>query len=211
MRRGRGERRRGGAGASRGGVAPGRRGDPRRGGTGAGRRRGEQGQGRAGAQGRARRGEGEGVRREEMGRERERERGEGRRGELNSGIQLWRSPSPKPRAPREGERWERERLMHGTKSNEANGSGEGGAHGGGRGRQGRVGRTGPDRAGLGHITDRNPRHARPLNGLQSRTENQDGTRRTRNIRQRNAFRHDVAPMALRFCLHMTQTPVTILV
>jgi hypothetical protein len=124
------------AGASRGRVAPGRGGDPRRGGPGAGRRRGEQGQGRAGAQGRARRGEGEGVRREEMGRERERERGEGRRGELNSGIQLWRSPSPKPRAPREGERWERERLMHGTKSNEANGSGEGGAHGVGRGARG---------------------------------------------------------------------------
>jgi hypothetical protein len=66
-------------------------------------------------------------------------------------------------------------------------------------------------AGLGHITDRNPRHARPLNGIQPRTENRNETRRTRDIRQRNARRHDATPMTLRFCLYMTRTPITILV
>jgi hypothetical protein len=74
----------------------------------------------------------------------------------------------------------------------------------------RPGRTRPGWAGLGRIADRNPRHARPLNGLQSRTKNRNGTRRTRNIRQRNARRHDATPMTLRFCLYMTRTPVTIL-
>jgi hypothetical protein len=76
---------------------------------------------------------------------------------------------------------------------------------------GAPGARGPDRAGLGHIADRNPRPARPLNGLQSRTENRNGTRRTRDIRQRNALRHDATPMTPRFCLYMTQTLVTILV
>jgi hypothetical protein len=50
---------------------------------------------------------------------------------------------------------------------------------GGGARMGRAGgargaRAGPDRAGLGglgHITDRNPRHARPLNEIRSRIEN----------------------------------------
>jgi hypothetical protein len=48
--------------------------------------------------------------------------------------------------------------------------GEGGA---GEGRGARGARAGPGWAGLGwvgHNADRNPRHARPLNGLQSRTK-----------------------------------------
>jgi hypothetical protein len=162
---------------------------PLRGGAGAGSRRG---------QGRARRGEGEGARREEKGKEREKERGEGRGGELTSG-----SNSGDHRLQnlghhgRERERDGREREVAAReKSNEANGSGGGG----------RVGRAGP-----GHIVDRNPRHARPLNGNQSRTEIQNGTRRTRDIRQRNALWHDATPMTLRFCLYMTRTPATILV
>jgi hypothetical protein len=167
--------------------------------------------GRAGAagrhgQGRARRGEREGARREENGRERERDRRrEGRGAHLE--IQLRRSPSPKPRAPRE-----RERLLHGRNQMRQMDLG-----GGGRmGWAGAPGARGPDRAGLGqaglgHIADRNPRHARPLNGLQSQTKNRNGTRRTRDIRQRNVLRHDATPMILRFCLYMTQTPVTILV
>jgi hypothetical protein len=96
------------------------------------------------------------------------------------------------------------------KSNEANGSGGGGARGG-QGRQGRADRTGSGWAGLGRIADRNPRHARPLNGNQSRTEIRNGTRRTRDIRQRNALWHDTTPMTLRFCLYMTRTHVAILV
>jgi hypothetical protein len=72
-------------------------------------------------------------------------------------------------------------------------------------------RAGPGWAGLGHTADRNPRHARPLNRIQSRTEIRNGTRRTRGIRQRNALRHDATPMTLKFCLYMARTPVTILV
>jgi hypothetical protein len=92
------------------------------------------------------------------------------------------------------------------KSNEPNRFGGGG----------RAGQTGPDRVGLsrarlGHIADRNPRHARPLNGIKSRTKIRNGTRRTHGIRQRNALRHDATPMTLRFCLYTTRTPVTILV
>jgi hypothetical protein len=88
--------------------------------------------------------------------------------------------------------------------------------GGAQGRAGAPGARGPDRAGLGwvglgHNADRNPRHARPLNGLQSRIKIRDGTRRTRDIKQRNALLHDATPMTLRFCLYMTRTRVTILV
>jgi hypothetical protein len=89
-----------------------------------------------------------------------------------------------------------------------------GAQGEGRGARGAragPGRIGPGWVGLGHITDRNPRHARPSNGLQSRIEIRDGTRRTRDIKQRNALWHDATPTTLRFCLYMTRTPVTILV
>jgi hypothetical protein len=86
---------------------------------------------------------------------------------------------------------------------------EGGRAWGGQGCQGHTGRTGPDQAGLGRIADRNPRHARPLNGNQSRTEIRNRTRQTRDIRQRNALRHDATSMTLRFCLYMTRTPVAI--
>jgi hypothetical protein len=80
--------------------------------------------------------------------------------------------------------------------------------GGARGRAGArgPGRVGPGWAGLGHIADRNPRHTRPINGLQSRTEIRNRTRRTRDIRQRNALRHDATPMTLRFWfIHDTDT------
>jgi hypothetical protein len=92
--------------------------------------------------------------------------------------------------------------------------GKGGRMGERRGARGA--RAGPCRAGLGwtgldHNTDRNPRHTRPLNGLQSRVENQNRTRRTYDIRQRNVCRHDAIPMTLRFCSYMTRAPVTILV
>jgi hypothetical protein len=104
-----------------------------------------------------------------------------------------------------GERDREREVTAREKSNEPNRSGGGGAWGG-QGRQGRAGRTGP-----GHIADQNPRHARLLNGVQSRTEICNGTRRTRDIRQRNALRHDATPMTLRFCLYMTRTPAFILV
>jgi hypothetical protein len=89
-----------------------------------------------------------------------------------------------------------------------------GAHGGCGGAGGaraRLGRAGLGWVGPGHFADRNPRHARLSNRLQSRTKNRDGTRRIRNIRQRNVLRHDATPMTLRFCSYMTRTPVTILV
>jgi hypothetical protein len=47
----------------------------------------------------------------------------------------------------------------------------------------------------GHISDQNPRHARPSNGIKFRTEIQNGTRRTRDIRQRNVLRHDATLMS----------------
>jgi hypothetical protein len=75
-----------------------------------------------------------------------------------------------------------------------------------------AGRTGPGRAGLGRATLRIETHDThdPIrdaqHGLQSRTENLDRTRRTRNIRQRNVCRHDATPMALRFWfIHDTDT------
>jgi hypothetical protein len=87
----------------------------------------------------------------------------------------------------------------------------GGAHGGGQGRQGRTGldQTGPGwtrPARLGWVGPycgskpdwTRPGHARPSNGIKSRTEIRNGTRRTRNIRQRNVLRHDATPMTLRF-------------
>jgi hypothetical protein len=76
----------------------------------------------------------------------------------------------------------------------------GGGRMGGFGRRGRAGWAGLDYVGLGWATSRieNPRRARPLNGIKSRTEIQNGTRRTFNIRQRNVLRHDATPMTLRF-------------
>jgi hypothetical protein len=108
---------------------------------------------------------------------------------------------------RERDGRERGRLLRGRNQMSQTDLGEGRAWGG----QGRAGRTGSGWAALGHTADRNPRHARPLNGIQSQTKIRNGTRRTRDIRQRNALRHDATPMTLRFCLYMTRTPVTILV
>jgi hypothetical protein len=79
--------------------------------------------------------------------------------------------------------------------------------------QGRAGRTGPDQAELGHSAGQNPRHAQPPIGVRSRTELRNGTRlhtTNHDIRQRNMLQHDATPMTLRFCLHMTRTPITIL-
>jgi hypothetical protein len=72
--------------------------------------------------------------------------------------------------------------------------------GGSVGRQGRAGLgwVGLGWIGLGHFADQNLRLARPSNGTKSRTEIRNGTRRTRDIGQRNALRHDATPMALRF-------------
>jgi hypothetical protein len=79
---------------------------------------------------------------------------------------------------------------------------------GARGAQGHAGpgRTGPGWAGLGWATswNENPRRARPLNGIKSRIEIRNGTRRTLNIRQRNVPRHDATPKILRF-IHDTDT------
>jgi hypothetical protein len=68
---------------------------------------------------------------------------------------------------------------------------------------GAPGRAGPDRArlgwaGLSHFADRKPTTCRPLNGIKSRIEIRNGTRRTCNIRRRNLLRHDATPMTLRF-------------
>jgi hypothetical protein len=82
---------------------------------------------------------------------------------------------------------------------------------GGVGARGAQGQAGPGWAGLGwvgpsHFADRNPRRARPLNGIKSRIKIRNGTRRTLNIRQRNVLRHDATPMTLRFWfIHDTNT------
>ena len=89
---------------------------------------------------------------------------------------------------------------------------EEGAHGGGVGARGAQGRARPGWVGLGRATSRIETHDThdPVrdarHGLQSRTENRDRTRRTRNIRQRNVLRHDATPMTLRFLfIHNTDT------
>jgi hypothetical protein len=71
---------------------------------------------------------------------------------------------------------------------------------GGVGARGAQGRAGLGWVGPSHFADRNPQRARPLNGIKSRIEIRNGTRRTRNIRQRNVLRHDATPMTLRVCL-----------
>jgi hypothetical protein len=156
-------------------------------------------------QGRARAGERGG-----RGREGEREEG---RGGAHLGIQLRRFLTPNPRAPRDGERerWGREVAAWEIQMRERREEGA----------PGRVWAPGARRAGLGwvgsswvgssHFVDRNLRHARPSNGFQSRIEIRDGTRRTRNIKQRNALRHEATSMTLRFCSYTTRTPITILV
>jgi hypothetical protein len=174
-----------------------------------GRMRGGQGAASPGAGGRAQGAAGGARVGEKKGRGRKREREE-KGGELTLGIKLRRSVSPKPRAPRERERdgRDRGRLLHGRNQMSQTDLGEGGTR---IGWAGAPGARGPDRAGPGHTADRNPRHARQLNRVQSRTEIRNETRQTRDIRQRNALRHDATPMTLRFCLYMTRTPATILV
>jgi hypothetical protein len=153
-----------------------------------------------------------GRRREREG-DRDRREGEGKNSP--SRIQIPVISTPNPRAPR-GERGGRGRgrLLRGRNQMSQTNLGKG-AHMGER-RGARGARAGPGRAGLGwagldHYADRNPRQARPLNGLQSRVENRNRTRRTYVIRQRNVRRHDATPMTLRFCSYITRTPVTILV
>jgi hypothetical protein len=73
---------------------------------------------------------------------------------------------------------------------------------------------GPGWAGLGWagpLRGSKPTTRTTIIGNQSPTEIRNGTRRTRDIRQRNALRHVAAPMTLRFCSYATRTPVTILV
>jgi hypothetical protein len=72
--------------------------------------------------------------------------GEGRGAHL--GVQIWRSPSPKPRAPPRGER----EIAAWEKSNERKRPGEGGAPGEGTGARGARGAW----AELGHTTGQNP-------------------------------------------------------
>jgi hypothetical protein len=76
---------------------------------------------------------------------------------------------------------------------------------GGFGRQGRAGRGGPGRLGWAGLGWARPLRGSkthdergPLNGIKSRTEIRNGTRRTLIIRQRNVLRHDATPMRLRF-------------
>jgi hypothetical protein len=187
-----------------GGGGRGRRGTPGRCGRGRGR---AHGRGRGGSLGRgARDAHDQGKKKGGGGRERE---GKGRGKTHLRGSKFLRSRLQTLGHHGERERWKEREVTAWEKSTEPNGSGGGGTQREGRGA--RDARAGPGWAGLGHIADRNPRQARPLNGLQSRTEIRDRTRRTRDIRQRIALRHDATPMTLRFCLYMTRTPVTILV
>jgi hypothetical protein len=81
------------------------------------------------------------------------------------------------------------------------------------GRQGRAGRGGPGRLGWAGLGWAGPLRGSkthdergPLNGIKSRIEIRNGTRRTLNIRQRNVLRHDATPMTLRFWfIHDTDT------
>jgi hypothetical protein len=193
----RAEKGRGHAAAGRGGAGAARRAS--RGGLGrAAARAGEGGGARVGEEERARAGgeeEGEG------------EREEGRGGELTSG-----SNSGDHRLQNLGHHGERE-VEEGEggccagNPNEI-GRGGGGAWGvwGAGGARARPGRAGLGWVGPGHFADQNPRHARLSNRLQSRIENRDGTRQTRNIRQRNVLRHDATPMTLRsLFIHDTDT------
>ena len=91
--------------------------------------------------------------------------------------------------------------------------GEEGRMGGGLGARGAQGRVGPGRlgwAGLGWVQPLRGLKTHdvrgPLNGIKSRIEIRNGTRRTLNIKQRNVLRHDATPMILRFWfIHDTDT------
>jgi hypothetical protein len=97
------------------------------------------------------------------------------------------------------------------------GSGGGGRAWGGPGAPGARGpdRAGPGRAGPGWVTSWIKTH--DTHNHQSESDREPKTKMAQDehasnhdIRQRNMLRHDATPMTLRFCLHMTQTPVTIL-
>jgi hypothetical protein len=92
------------------------------------------------------------------------------------------------------------------------GRGGGGAWGGRWGAGGAragLGWTGPGWAGLGWVgplRGSKPTTRTTIKGNQSPTEIRNGMRRTRDIRQRSALRHDATPMALRFWfIHDTDT------
>jgi hypothetical protein len=159
-------------------------------------RAGAHAQGREGGRAQGREGEGEGERGEGKGRGKTHHRGS------NSGDH---------RLQNLGHHGEREVGERGCCTGNPNerGRGGGGAWGGGQGRQGRAGRAGPGRAGLGWagpLRGSKPTTRTTLKGNQSPTEIRNGTRRTRDIRQRNALRHDATPMTLRFWfIHDTNT------
>jgi hypothetical protein len=154
----------------------------------------------------ARAGKREGARRGRRGgRGRERRRG----GEGSS-----------PQGPNSGDRRLQSLGHHGEREVE---EGEGGCCTGNpneRERRGRMGgcgcqgRAGPGRArpgwvGLGWaepLRRSKPTTCTTTKRIKSRIEIQNGTRRTRNIRQRNVLRHDATPMTLRFWfIHDTDT------
>jgi hypothetical protein len=82
------------------------------------------------------------------------------------------------------------------------------------GGQGAPGARGPDRARLGWATpwikthDTHDHQSESDREPKSETE-QDEHATNHDIRQRNMLQHDATPMTLRFCLHITRTPVTI--
>jgi hypothetical protein len=127
-----------------------------------------------------------------------------------------------------GSKFRRSRLQtlghHGEREVEEGGGGccagnpnergrEGGAHGevgrGARGARAGSGRTGLGWAGLGWagpLHGSKPMTHTTLKGNQSPTEIRNRTRRTRDIRQRNALRHDATPTTLMFWfIHDTHT------
>ena len=74
---------------------------------------------------------------------------------------------------------------------------------------------GPGRAGPGWVTPRVKTHDTHDHQSESDREPKSETGRdeyatNHDIRQRNMLQHDATPMTLRFCLHMTRTPDTIL-
>jgi hypothetical protein len=87
-------------------------------------------------------------------------------------------------------------------------------------RMGRAGgargtRAGPGRTGPGWATPRVKTHDTHDHQSESDREPKSETGRdehatNHDIRQRNMLQHDATPMTFKFCLHMTRTPVTIL-
>jgi hypothetical protein len=85
-----------------------------------------------------------------------------------------------------------------------------GRAGGARGTRAGLGRTRP-----GWVTPRVKTHDTHNHHSESDREPKSQTGRDEHvtnhyIKQRNMLHHDATPMTFKFCLHMTQTPVTIL-